>query len=274
MTTDPSSLERLRSEFGSEGSVVAVSVRSPDGTEFHGDADHPLHPASTIKIALLVSVMRMIDEGSLGMKQPLPVHNRFASLIPGEHYEVDRESDSDRGIYSFLGRNLSVWNLALRMVKVSSNLATNLLLEHVGAERVATDLAAIGVEGLTLLRGMDDTPAFERGLINQGTSRGLMQLADAIQSNRAATPRSCYLMRQAMFLAEQPWGLRAAATDGWGVAHKPGWITAHTHDFGMLYSPESTPVLMAVMTKGLETERGREAIAALALEVRRIVRPT
>lgn len=249
-------------------------MQFPDGTEFHADADRPLHPASTIKVALLVSVMRMVERGELGLKETLPVHNQFASLIPGEAFSVDPGSDSDAGIYAFIGRRLSLWNLALRMIKVSSNLATNLLLDRVGADRVARDLAEIGVEGLVFLRGMDDTPAFEQGLINQGTSRGLMQLAASIQHNRAASARSCYLMRQAMFLTEQKWGLPVAATDGWGVAHKPGWITAHVHDFGMLYAPDSTPLIVAVMTKGLSDEEGRGAIASLALAARNAVRPT
>ncbi|MFX9061640.1 serine hydrolase, partial [Acinetobacter baumannii] len=75
-----------------------------------------------------------------------------------------------------------------------------------------------------------------------------MQLAWAIQNNEAAGRRSCYLMRQAMFLTQHRWGLAEAATDGWGVAHKPGWISTSDHDFGMLYAPDSTPLIVAVMT--------------------------
>ena len=80
-------------------------------------------------------------------------------------------------------------------------------------------------------------------------------------------------MRQAMFLVQHPFGLAAAATDGWGVAHKPGWITKHYHDFGMLYAPDSTPTLLAVMTKGLEDEPAREAVASIARLVRKLGAP-
>jgi beta-lactamase class A len=268
------SIQRIIDQFRSEESVISVSARFPDRTEFHFNPDHVLHPASTIKVALLVSVMRMVEEGLLTTKETVAVRNEFASLVPGERYAVDPEGDSDPGIYAYLGRRLSVWNLALRMIRVSSNLATNLLLDRVGAARVNEDLAAIGVKGLQFLRGMDDTPAFERGLINQGTSRGLMQLAGAIQDDRAASRRSCYLIRQAMFLTQHEWGLAKAATDGWGVAHKPGWITGHYHDFGMLYAPDATPLVLAVMTKRATAPDAREAVAEIAREARSLVRPT
>ena len=79
---------------------------------------------------------------------------------------------------------LCVGDLASRMITVSSNLATNILVEFVGVPAARRILAAAGVAGIDLVRGVEDDRAFDAGLSNRVTADGLVQLLRAIVDGR------------------------------------------------------------------------------------------
>ena len=74
------------------------------------------------------------------------------------------------------------------MIASSSNLATNLFLDLVGLEVVQRALDEFGIEGIDLRRGVEDEAAFEHGINNRVTARGLVGLLRLIGEERAFTP--------------------------------------------------------------------------------------
>lgn len=252
--------------------TVAVAVRWPDGSTWFHDADHLLHAASTVKVALVVSAYRAMAMGKLDGRALVKVHNDFASHVSGGRFSVCRADDPDPELHA---RTLpvSVDELIRRTVRLSGNLATNLLLEVVGVAQVARDTEAIGVEGVHLVRGMDDDLAFKAGVVNQATARGLLSLATKLADRLACPPYDLAVLGH-MGRVEHPFGLAAAAERGWRTPHKPGWITGYFHDFGVLVPPgwEATGQLplpcLAVMTQGLQEATARGAVAGIARSTR------
>src|SRR4029077_1056977 len=73
---------------------------------------------------------------------------------------------------------------------VSSNLATNLLIEKLGVENIRAEVHTLDGDGMNVKRGVEDGKAFEKGLNNTTTARGLGVLLQAIAEGKAVDATS------------------------------------------------------------------------------------
>src|SRR5436190_24027935 len=137
------------------------------------NADHYFHAASTMKLAVLLGVFRQIERGELSLDASVHVRNRFTSIVNQEPFMLDLTGDADPNVYGHLGKTLTVRELAYWMITLSSNLATNLLVEVVGINTVQIALDELEIDGVRVIRGVEDQAAFEAGLNNEVTANGL-----------------------------------------------------------------------------------------------------
>jgi beta-lactamase class A len=147
------------------------------------------------------------------------------------------------------------------MIIWSSNLATNLLLEHVGAEYAAGVLKDAGVEGVHLRRGVDDTKAHEKGMNNETTADGLVQLFTVLRGeflSKESREAVIHILLNQKFDSMIPTGLPAHAT----AAHKTGEISTVCHDAGIVYLPERQPYIVAILTQVQSAGDSRRATVA------------
>jgi beta-lactamase class A len=148
------------------------------------------------------------------------------------------------------------------MIARSSNLATNILIELAGPEEIRAMLAELGASGISVLRGVEDIPAYRHGLNNTTTARGLLELFSMIGRGEAAGPDATREMVDILLAQEYRDGIPAGLPAGVPVAHKTGWITAIDHDGGIVYPPGESAYVLVVLTRGVEeTEVTRAAIA-------------
>lgn len=220
------------------------------------------HAASTMKLAVMVELMRRADAGQLDLDQRMPLRNDFRSLVDGSHYQLRPGDDSDPALYSRVGAPTSLRELNHRMIVRSSNLAANALLEFLGPASVGATLRALGVDGVSVRRGLEDTKAFDAGLNNTVTARGLGTLLMAIETGRVASSWATTLMRWTLlkqeFNDEIPAGLPAEAR----VAHKTGWITGTTHDAAIVYAPGRAPFVLVILTRNISDRAAAQRLIA------------
>jgi beta-lactamase class A len=190
------------------------------------------------------------------------VRNQFTSIVDGSPYALDPKDDSDSSMYDMVGHSITLHDLMLRMIRRSSNLATNTVIGLVGAARADSTAHALGATHIRVLRGVEDGKAFAQGLNNTTTARDLGALLMAIQQDRAATPAGCAAMREVLlgqeFNTEIPAGLPA----GTKVAHKTGSITGVLHDAAIVYPANAPPYVLVVLTSGVPDERVARAMIA------------
>ena len=204
---------RIESRVRQSGAEVGVAFRTLDRRdELLLRVDTPFHAASTMKVAVLIELYRQIDAGRLTLDDPLPIVNRFSSIVDGSPYALDPADDSDKGaIYKAVGATLPIGELAEAMITVSSNLATNLLIEKLGVANIQQTVARLEADGMKFVRGVEDQKAFEQGLINTTTARGLLTLFEAIARGTAASDASCgemiAILRRQQFNDRIPAGL-------------------------------------------------------------------
>jgi beta-lactamase class A len=225
------------------------------------DGDRWCHAASTIKIAVLACVYQTLAEGNVDTGHPLLVVNRFRSALDGTPFSVPASRDTDAAVHASMGAPMAIGELARRMIVVSSNLATNVLLDYLGVDRARTILEGAGIHGVDLVRGVEDERAFAAGISNRVTANGLVGLLRAMLEGRFGSAAhtaemldilSGQTIRQGI-PAGLPEPIRAAAR----IAHKTGDITTATHDAGIVFLPGRAPYVLAVLTEGSGTTEER-----------------
>jgi beta-lactamase class A len=213
------------------------------------------HAASTMKLPVMIQIFRDADAGVLGLDDSLTVHIAFPSLIDGGAFIVDKGDDSDSSLYDLAGRNRSVRDLLERMITRSSNLATNILIERVGATRVQTSARALGAWGIQVLRGVEDGAAYRAGLNNTTTARDLGVLLDAVATGRAAGRAACDSMLAILSRQEFNEGIPVGVPPGTRVAHKTGWIGEVVyHDAAIVYPPAGGSYVLVILTGGIKQD--------------------
>jgi beta-lactamase class A len=135
----------------------SICIRGDAGQELAScNPDASMRLASVGKLLLLAEVARQCDAGDLTGKELL---GRDPELLV-----------ADSGLWQYLQVDkLSIHDLCVLVASVSDNVATNVLLKHIGFERLRDLSDALGLVGTALLdyvrdhRGPDDAPTFSIG---------------------------------------------------------------------------------------------------------------
>jgi beta-lactamase class A len=251
----------LRKAIAGSGAEVAVALRPLDGRdEILIDPDRPFHAASTMKVPVMIELFRQAHAGSLSLNDPLPIRNQFHSIVDGSTYTLSEGDDSDKLVYAAAGRTLTLRQLCEAMITVSSNFAANLLIEKLGAAGIQRTVGALGAEGMQVLRGVEDQKAFDKGLNNTTTARGLLVLFERLARGTAVDPAADAEMVAILKRQQFNDGIPAGLPPGTAVAHKTGTITRIHHDAGIVYA--SRPYVLVILVRGLDDEKASGALIA------------
>jgi beta-lactamase class A len=253
----------------SPGAIVAVSYRDLNsGERLDIAADTVFHAASTMKVPVMIEVLRRAQAGAFSLDQDILLVNQFASLADGSPFSLNMADDGDSVLYAKIGDRVKVRELLQRMIVRSSNLATNQLIELVGAANVTAAAHSLGAARISVLRGVEDQKAFDRGMINTTTSADLAALLEGIEKGTVLSSDNSSVMREILLAQEFNEKIPAGLPPGTRVAHKTGEITAVSHDAAIVYPPGRKPYVLVVLTKGL---RDSSASSALIADISRIV---
>jgi CubicO group peptidase (beta-lactamase class C family) len=214
--------------------------------------EHTLyHAASTMKTPVLIETFREIAAHRLSLTDSLPVHTDFVSIADGSRYELDPTSDSETDLYKLSGRKLPLRELLFRMITQSSNLATNLVIEAVGAQNVMATMRELGANDIQVLRGVEDEKAFRKGMNNMTTAYDLMLIFDRIATGNAVDAVSCTEMIDILKAQQFKEVIAGKLPDGVEVASKSGWIEGICHDSGIVFLPDGRRYVLVLLSKGV-----------------------
>lgn len=251
------------------GATVGVAyVDLQTGEKLSLAADSAFHAASTMKIPVMIEVLRRAQEGSFRLDQPILLINQFRSLADGSPFSLKAADDGDTTLYSQVGQQVTVRELMRLMIVRSSNFATNELIELVGATRVTAGAHSLGATKTQVLRGVEDQKAFDAGLINTITAADLATLLVEIENGRVLSPASSAGMREVLLAQEFNEKIPAGLPPGTRVAHKTGEITAVSHDAAIVYPDGRKPYVLVVLTRGIQDGK---ASASLIADISRLV---
>lgn len=232
------------------------------------NAGEEFHAASTMKVPVMIELFKQEGQGKLNLNDSILLKNEFRSIVDSSLYSMDIGDDSDDVIYSKIGTKQALRDLMYSMITVSSNLATNVLIELVDAKNVTATMRGLGAEKIEVLRGVEDTKAYELGLSNTTTAKDLLIVMKAIAENKAGTNEACEemisILKDQKFNTIIPFYLPETVS----VAHKTGSIAGVHHDAGIVYLPDGRSYVLVILSKNLENyDTATEQLARISKTV-------
>lgn len=252
--------ERVRSSGAEAVGVYVRDLTRPDSLLI--GAATRFHAASMMKVPVMIQAFRDADARLLRLGDSITVVNGFRSVVDGSPYGLSPADDSDSTLYGRVGGMASVRELVELMITVSSNLATNILIDRVEAARAQQTALALGADSIQVRRGVEDTKAYRAGLNNTTTARDLGVLFTAIARGRAASAGACREMTTILERQRFNEGIPAGLPAGVRVAHKTGWITGTRHDGGIVSAPGGRRYVLVVLTRGIQDEQASARLIA------------
>ncbi len=246
-----------------------------DRTRVSVNADVVMHAASTMKLAVLLALVREDRCGALPIESNLPVSNRFESVVDGSEFTLDSADDGEKDLYAHLGESMTVRELARRMITRSSNLATNILMKRLTPDHVQRVVESIGAQDTRIVRGVQDLKAFDAGLVNVTTAHDLSLVLEALLFE-VENGEESGIAWPFQFLRDQEFDemIPAGLPPGTAIFHKTGQIARHHHDAALVTMPVTgwleieLPAVLVVMTRGFDDP---EESAALGARVARTI---
>ena len=232
------------------------------------NVDEKFHAASTMKVPVMIELFKQANQGKINLDDSVLLKNEFRSIVDSSVYSMDMTDDSDDIVYQQIGAKVAIRDLMHSMITVSSNLATNVLIELVDAQAVTATMKDLGAHHMEVLRGVEDQKAYDKGLSNSTTAQDLMLIMKAIATHTAGTPEDCAAM--IAMLKEQQFNdvIPRYLPEDVDVAHKTGFISGIHHDAAIVYLPDSRSYTLVLLSKNLKDfDKGTEQLANISKTV-------
>lgn len=225
------------------------------------NAHEYFHAASTMKTPVMLEIFNQEKQGIFKITDSIFVKNEFESIVDKSRYSLSINDDSDDILYRKIGQKMTIQDLTYEMMTKSSNLATNILIDKVGAQNVMKLLNSLNIKENIVLRGVEDQKAFDAGLNNITTAYGLLQIFEHI----ALTQPNNSLMMNILFDQKFNEIIPAHLPKNVKVAHKTGSITGVQHDSGLVYLPDGRKYALILLSKNLKNaDAGVKTLAQIS----------
>lgn len=256
-------IEKRLSQVEGEFAVAFKDLQS--GQSLYINEKTSFHAASTMKTPVMIEVFKQAAEGKFRLSDSILVKNEFKSIVDGSPYSMDIADDSADGMYSRIGRNMTIYDLTYQMIIRSSNLATNILIDLIDAKKANATMRSIGANDIQVLRGVEDDKAYQLGLNNTVTAYDLALIYEHLARKAWVSRKASKKMLAILFDQQFNEIIPARLPKDAKVAHKTGSITGVQHDSGIVYLPNGKKYVLVLLSRKLsDTEAGIKALAEVS----------
>jgi beta-lactamase class A len=243
---------------GGLNGVVGYAIKDLSiGDTFLRLPDAVFPQASSIKLTVLLELMHQVQEGKLSLDEKHTILH--SEMTVGD----------DEAILNKLGDGtvtMTLRDLAVFMIVLSDNSATNILIDRLGMDNINAGIARLGLRETQLRRRMIDLEAARHGDENVSTPREMLALLEAVQLGRPLDPAHTKEFLRILRLPKES-EFHRALPSGVVIADKPGSLEGVRCDSGII-EIAGHPFILCVMTTYLKRdedgERAIEEIARLA----------
>ena len=233
------------------------------GKKINYRATEVYHPASLMKVPVMIEVFKQIDEGKFKLEDTFPVHKDFVSIASGKKFDCDGYKEME----SLVGKDTTCRRLIELMIQVSDNLATNLLVEKVGAKNITQTIKKMGTKHTLVKRGVQDLDAFAVGMNNQTCALDMTLLMKQIAKGKVVNSIASREMMDILLGQEYNTLIPKLLPQTVKVAHKTGSIEQIEHDSAIIIDGDKSYVLTLLSDKLEDMNAGKEEIANLSLSI-------
>ena len=233
-----------------------------------------LPSASTIKIAILLITLEMIDNGELFWNEPIELKKELIG------------SGSGWMAYEQIGKHFPTHEIANEMIRISDNTAANLLIKRIGGiNSINKRIKRIGLKDTQINNFLPDLKG-----TNTTTAKDMALIIAMIDSGMVLTPKSRDLFRGIMSTSVSNnlipagvlKGLRIKQekidyqllSQGFKIYNKTGEIGNSYSDAGLIQMPDNTKAVASFIVKGpLNDPRSSQLIRDMASVIIEEIKP-
>ncbi len=225
-------LDAIMAQAGGELALAAMNLAT--GEELARNDERSMPTASVFKLPLLVEVFRQSDAGDLDLDERVTLRAEDAVMGSG----ILRDFSP--------GLQPTLRDLAMMMVIVSDNSATNLLLDRVGGpQRVNATMRELGLGSIVVHRRIVFGAITTHGSLAEAAPRDLMRLVVMLAREELVSPeasramlailrRQRYLEQAPRFVAFRPYAGDFGRAQPIKVFNKTGFINSLRADTGLI----------------------------------------
>ncbi|MCS3796003.1 serine hydrolase [Niastella sp. OAS944] len=223
------------------------------------------HAASTMKTPVMIEVYKQAAAGIFNLNDSITLRNEFKSIVDSSSFILNANDDSEKELYKHLGEKRTLYSLVYDMIISSSNLATNMVIELVNARKVTQTMRQLGAHKIQVLRGVEDSKAFAKGLNNVTTAKDLMVIFEKMARGEIVDSASSQAMIKILLNQQFNEIIPARLPKDVKVAHKTGNITNVQHDSGIVLLPNGKKYVLVLLSKNLKKEeQAKKAMAEVS----------
>jgi len=240
--------------------VMGYAIKNlASGETFLRLPDTVFPQASSIKLTILLELMRQAQEGKLSLEEKHTLRR------------IEMTVGDTEPILTMLGDGtvtLSLHDLAIFMVVLSDNTATNILIDHLGMDNINEGVTRLGLKETKLRRHMIDLETARKGNENVSTPREMLTLIEKVRAGQALDAAHTKEYFDLLRLPKES-EFHKALPEEVSIADKPGSLEGVRCDTGLIEIP-GHPFIMSITTtydaNGDEGERAIEDVARLAYD--------
>ena len=244
-------MEDLAAHHHGKVSLYAKALRTGQTVAINPDA--PVNTASVIKVAIMLESMYQVKDGKVSFDDTLTLD------------KADQVSGSGVLLLFHTPAPINFETALVLMITQSDNTATNLVLEHVGRERVNARLRSLGFPITTSIRPIghpdqgDQSPDLKPFGIGRTTAREMAGILESIQrcdlGDRKLCDRMIDIMEHQFWRNCIPHYLEDADTTEVAshVANKTGSLDHVRNDVGIVFTKDGPIVISAFTYENVDT---------------------
>ena len=246
---------KINKQLGKQHGVFAVAFKDLTTGEELFIREHELfHAASTMKTPVMIEVFKQASEMKFSLTDSMLIRNEFRSIVDSTVYKLKPEGDSEKELYALVGTKRTVSELVYAMITMSSNFATNLIVERVGAGNVTQTMRDLGAPDIQVLRGVEDSLAYALGLNNSTTAFDLMVIFQKMAMGETVNPQASRAMIDILLDQKFAEIIPARLPKEVKVAHKTGSLTRVHHDSGIVILRDGRQYVLVILSRDLTDE--------------------
>ena len=182
--------------------------------------------ASVIKVFVMMSAFRKVEEGGLKLNKIIQLQNRTIEKVGGTGILQGKPT----------GYKLSVYNVIEYMIKYSDNRAANIMVDMLGFKYINDSIKKFGYSSDTQLGYYFCLTPVPKGKSNSLTTKDLNLLFKRLYNKTCISPAYDNQMLQIMKKTINKTKICALLPANTVVAHKTGSITNIESDAGIVFS--------------------------------------
>ena len=240
-----------------KGTVVLYAKNLTTGRDFGVGAETRVKTASTIKLPILCTLESLVAQGKVHWDERIVL--RPEDKITGS------------GVLGSMadGTDLTVRNLAILMIIVSDNTATNLIIDRISADAVNDYLDSIGIHQTRSNRKVrgdgtklkEPTGWSKAGLIEDNKKYGLgvstpkdmVTILEMLNQGKIVSPAASKDILDIMKMQQVRDGIARHAPEDLEIASKSGSLDALRSDVGIVYE-KGGPIAIAITVDDMPTD--------------------